>query len=682
MPQLQQAAPSPETSAPAADTATEAKAPAPSNADVALEAGAKEVDNEETATLSQVDGGGKGAPSGPPGEGAKEGGEKGGFFSDLARDISLLFHSDAKSDPNDPNKTRVADQGNQFEAEPSAWDKLMAWKGGQTTSVKGVQAVPTNADALGFFYELVPSQRTRVFLDEDGMLRHIFANFTSVESGRVISLCDFPLEWKIYHWYTDTLNGVGNSRDILRTMISNSPLGQRLAVVQDENLVTLLQKDFAADHPENLFGEEVKTNLYPDVFSEILFDGKHPKYAAWRDAAAKLDARGRWEFVSQGAAANITLLKGLTTATGDDQWTSLLKWTPKGAALSPDMRAFLDTAKDDGGVSVADRAAMFDVRWSFPLVDPGMTFAQFQTIWNQLAALPMGLVTSDVVTQLTLSNHGKGGGSYNDITNDGGFGTIDIGSNNDLAHMDHTVRHEVGHAADVKAGGFSAFSSGTPAAWRKWMAERPWLLDITSNAGGPSGPEGDAVADLLSAEINGGVFNSPFGPFVDPGTLPLSPQEEQQKFWQGVDDDYLNNGLASALKMLKDGKKLTGKPDDVTAVTDLAKGESYPDSKPDYLNSTFYVKKYGEFFAYQSPGGNDVWARSGKNGLSGYTLCSPYEFYADLFAAYFETPTKREANVPGWAGGYFASIASTYDTAAMDDKDNTSTTALTGKGVS
>ncbi|MCB9763698.1 MAG: DUF4157 domain-containing protein [Alphaproteobacteria bacterium] len=567
--------------------------------------------------------------------------------------------------------TRVMDQGNQFEDMPDAWSQLVLWKKGQkiTVAVNGVaqQVTPTNTDAMKLFYQLTPKQRRSLFMDEEGVLKHIFKNFTKDDAAQVMSMCDFPLKWKIHHWYTD-IASTSEGRDLILRMIRNSPLGQRLDVCRTENVIALLKQGLAQDHPENVFGDEIKAQLYPDETQKNAFDKAHPKFAEWRDATEKLDAEARWAFVAQAPATNIASLKGQTASGSRNQWTSLIYWGPRGAALSSGMRASVDKIKDDAGVSAADRASLFEVRFNVALDDRGMTHDQFKAVWNSLLQVPLGTVTSDVVTQVRINATGTGGGDYTDYPNSGNFGRIQAGTSTDLNHMGHTQRHEAGHAADTRLGGFANFSSKPPIVWKKWMTRKPWLRELMTYMDAPgSGDEGNAYEALLDAHMTNGTFTNPFT-----GTTGTAAQ---RTLWGQVATEFSSNGVDKALDKLLAARKHTGATATVKTMLDGAKAGTWPSNQPTYLRDRFFLARYGEYFSYHRTGGAAVWGLKGKHGLSDYTLCTPYEFYADMFAAYFETSTQREKNVPSWAGGYFAAVAKEYDDKAMDDASNSTSTA-------
>lgn len=572
--------------------------------------------------------------------------------------------------------TRVLDHGNNFEDEMNAWTKLLAWKNAQsiTFARNGAQVTraPTDQDALFFFIELTPAQRNDVWMDKDGVLKHIFARFTAAESARVMGMCDFPLRWKIIHWFRD-ISASGGGRDTIRSMISNSPLGQRLDVVQDEQCIELMVTTFGDDHPENLFGDVIKAQLYPDDATQTTFDQAHPKFAAWRNKAEKLDAEARWAFVGQSPVANITSLKGQTAAGGRTKWTSLIHWGPRGMALSPTMRENIDKAALDSGVTGTDRADLFLVRWNTPLNDPGANYNAFKTVWTNLQRMPLATITSDVVHQIELRIT-TSGGAYTDYPTSGGFGDIWVGTNTSLSYVGHTVRHEVGHAADTKLGGFANFSSKPPIVWKKWWTEQPWLQEMMRYMDAPtSGPEGQAFLQLMQAAMSSGTFNSPFGAYTGPSSGTLTPEQQQQKLWHEVATTYNSQGIQQALQRLKTAGKHTASPATVKKIVDDGQGSgTHPTAEPGYIRDRYFLKKYGEHFSYHKTGGQEVWANSK---LRDYTLCSPYEYYADMFAAYFETDTNRDANIPSWAAPYFKQLESMYDAKAADDPNNRRSTA-------
>lgn len=571
--------------------------------------------------------------------------------------------------------TRVVDQGNQFEDLTSAWDKLVAWKQGTSITFisrgNSVTRQPTDADALSFFYELTPNQRNSIWRGTEGVLQQIFARFTKADAAKVMGLCDFPLRWKIIHWFRD-ISASGGGRDLIRTMISNSALGQRVDVVKDETCVGHLVTTFADDHPENLLGDAIKTQLYPDESTAATFDAAHPRYAEWRNQAEKLDAENRWAFVGQNPTANITTLKGQSASGGRNKWTSLIHWGPRGQALTPTMRANIDKAALDSGLGAGDRDELFQVRWNCELSDGGANFDKWKTVWQNLQQMPLGVVSSDTVREIEL-RISTSGGAYTDYPHSSGFGDIWVGTSASLDYVGHTVRHEIGHAADTKLGGFANFSSKPPILWKKWMTEEPWLQDMMHYMDAPAGDEGSAFLQLMQAAMSSSNFVSPFGAYSGPDVGPPTVDQQKEKLWKEVEDAYNTQGIAKALEVLKTAGKHSADPATIKKILDDGQGGgTHPTSEPGYVRDHYFLKKYGEHYSYHKDGGSEVWSNSH---LRAYTLCSPYEYFADMFAAYFETKTNRDANVPAWAAGYFKQLESMYDANAVDDPNNTRSTA-------
>lgn len=564
---------------------------------------------------------------------------------------------------------RVLDQGNQFEDAGNAWDKMIAWKDGTTITfaTRGgtVTRAPTDSDALLFIYEMTPDQRSKVWLGREGVLTHIFDQFTRAQSARVMGLCDFPLRWKITHWFRDITAGAGGGRDTIRSMISNSPLGQRLDAARDEAVTALLLPTFQDDHPENLYGDAIAEQLYPDEWAGILFDLTHPLFASWRNSAEKLDAEARWAYVAADPAANIATLKTQGAMGGRNKWTSLLHWGPRGQALSPTMMTNIDTAALTSGVSVADRSQLFEARWNVPLVEgssTATTFAAFEAVWKALQRVPLGTVSSDVVTQMELRSS-RSGGAYTDLPMGGGFGNIWSGTGGTLTKTGHTVRHEVGHAADVQLGGYANLASKPPILWKKWWTDEPWYKEMLRHMDAPtSGAEGNAFVSLLRAGMNGTAFTNPFAALPSGNAL--------RTVWGDAATAYTDNGnsVIDALTVLKDAGKHTADPATIDTILSDGQGNgTHPSSEPSYVRDHYFLKKYGEHFAYHKSGAQDVW---GNSNLRAYTLCSPYEFYADIFSAYFSTDTNRAANVPGWTAGYMATLEERFDQDATQDPNN------------
>jgi hypothetical protein len=584
--------------------------------------------------------------------------------------------------------TRVEDQGNTFEDQLDVWTKLQAWKNNTSitfalktsnTAYTSFTRAPTDTDALAFFYEASIGIRRKVYLNVDKILERICTRFSKAESARIMGLCDFPLEWKIRHWFNDVpVVGPPANRPLMLQFIRNSPLNQRLVVCRDEEVIDLLTPALGSDHPENVFGDAIKSQLYPDAATQATFDAAHPKFAAWRGGSDKLDAEARWAEIATDPVTVIARLKTENVTTGArNKWTSLVHWGPRGQTLTATMRANIDKAALTAAVSIGDRADLFEARFNHPFTDPGAAFDKVAAVWKQLAKLPPGIVTSEMTRGVALRTT-TSAGEYMDMPWLGSFGTWWTGTTGSLKHTAHTVRHEVGHAADVQAGGFSNLSSKPPILWKRWMTPTPWLQQILNYMDASGGPEAAAWMAFMTAAYNTAAFVNPFGAYTNtPG--PDTPLQKRQKLWGRVATRYnASNDVKSALRLLKRKGKHTASPNTIRKIIAHTRAETYPNSKPSYLRDHFFLKKYGEHYSYHKKGGNQVWARNGKRGLSSYTLCSPYEYYADMFAAYYATDKNRHKNVPAWTSTYFKALTDKYDQAAVDTAAGgvTDTTAM------
>lgn len=141
----------------------------------------------------------------------------------------------------------------------------------------------------------------------------------------------------------------------------------------------------------------------------------------------------------------IDLLKKANT------WLPMLNKLPKG--LTPEACTAVDQLCEDGVFVINELMILFEKRFRHAALDvsSGANNAKdwniktMETVWRQLSKLPPGDVT--LSTAITTFRAIAGGGAFGpswespDTVN-----TVDIGQDNgDPEHLEHTVRHEIGH---------------------------------------------------------------------------------------------------------------------------------------------------------------------------------------------------------------------------------------------
>jgi len=622
-----------------------------------------------------------------------------------------------RSEKEDTN--RVENQGNQFEGETkTAWQKLKDAL---------AAAPPVKNDILGPFYEMTPSQRKDLYLDKDTLLTKLLATpaLTNGERMRVLNYCDFPLVKKLDAWYVKK-GLLFNNNDLVKGLIFNAPMSQKMDVVKNQTVCTLLSVSFLGTHPENLFGDDFGKTYYPTFWDMLVFADKYEWYANWymATAALKFDAEGKWAEIAGKAdpAAEVAAIKGKPGNLWDGE---ILGKTPRGSALTTSMMANIKKIAFAGALAEADRIKLMAVRFNFDLTKPSGNLPNdvFQTLWNNFEVLPIGIVTSDLVTKMLYqerplewtcpdpncpdtTDHGAAGncptcaangtatalvssptgalGSYDDYAT-AGSGTVEYADptqenptlfgagpltaqqtadkQKELEDFGHTVRHEIGHQADTKLGGFTNFQSKAPAFWKKWNSMDGWLdsmLDY-SNARHKQG-----FKALLSACMSG----TPKGGFVNPYAGP----KLKKQLWDGVAAVYDPDDLEPALKRLKQWGKHNADSKALAGMLTESKAEDYPSGNRTCISKHYFGCHYGEYYSYRQKAEE---ARTTGHGTSGYTLAHPAEFYADLFASYF-AKKPRAGNVPGWAEGYFAQVEQQFVRPMFQDATGNKTSAEGG----
>ena len=553
------------------------------------------------------------------------------------------------------SQDRVEKQGNQFEDRKDAIERLKDWAAGKKAY--------TSAQLLDIFNETTPQQRQVIYFGQHGILYKLLGTLSAEHSLRVMNLCGFPLQWKVKHIYTDAKPGI--KRELMMRVVHNAPLGERADLARSKRDCELLQKHFPQDHPENLLGDGMRDTLYPSPITKGLFWALYPWYGKWADTTEKLDAAARWAYIATGPATKIPELKGKPALGGRNQWSSLLYWGPRGAALTADQIKSVDKAAADGALPLTDAFRVFEVRFNVPLKVPNLgdiTRPKFKVLYDNFALLPPGTVNSDTLTSVTIKQDPKALGSYMDFMDSSKFGAIeyDTKAHTSLADLGHTVRHEMGHQTDTKYGGFTNLLSKAPGYFRKYKAMSGWLDELLEKMGAAGSVP---LKNLLTAFM--GKHNSFANPYA------ASPNAALKNLWQKVSDDYDKNDLKPSLDHLKNASKHSASGAAISRMLKLSRVQKYPANTPAFTGERYFGAHYGEYFSWHKDIDN---ARGPGHGRSAYTLAAPYETYADLYAAYFSTKTNRANNVPNWAADHFSKVASYGSRETQSSEDRPLTT--------
>jgi hypothetical protein len=300
------------------------------------------------------------------------------------------------------------------------------------------------------------------------------------------------------------------------------------------------------------------------------------------------------------------------------------------------------------GMTPAQAMRAFGKRFNHDMINTTGTWGLpvIIAVWDQLALLP----DSDV-SELTVLT------TFNAIQGSGGFGpsweaptvvnTIQLGEDNNPAHMGHTVRHEIGHAvhAEMPATinswlqneiGFW-FLSDDSTGYTQWITELGGFASTYKDAAGADKEFGDAekakVVAMLDSYVGGGsswsAARTTMTDGVDAGDALLwnaMPQNVQDAVVNSPSHWYNNYTSFSA------GTKGT------------------------YFLNYWYARPF-----WMSAAAKTVVDSTGR----AYTSMSEKEFFADAYAEYFKDPAGY-ADETKWGGNLAAGVKNFFQAQIVD----------------
>ena len=332
---------------------------------------------------------------------------------------------------------------------------------------------------------------------------------------------------------------------------------------------------------------------------------------------------------------------GIALLKSSGAWDKLLKALPKGDALAAGTKAALYKMVKDRHVGIADAKALFEIRFKHPAKDDSGTWTMdsLDLVWKQLDHLPENDVSKNTIWSTFYAIAG-GGGFYT-------WTDIKIGVGGSAKHMEHTVRHEVGHGVHHQIKG----------------QVDPWLKNDMSfwySAADDSG---------LETWIQG-----------------LGGYPEKYKGPDGKDHNFDDNAKKWVRSMIK---KYTGSSswDPLRATPDATEGawpkamwKAMPDAVKNACtqsNSHWYNnwrnfqkgtdgKRYflNHWYKRAYTIGN-VAATAIEATGENYTAMSEMEFFANCYAEYFADPAGKEDNTK-WGGKLPSSVKGYFQKCIVD----------------
>ena len=382
------------------------------------------------------------------------------------------------------------------------------------------------------------------------------------------------------------------------------------------------------DHNTDKFDIRMPRTIVERVLSntssiEKVFAEQHQSESIFAPAPASWINFGRW---STGNDA-VSLLRTFAEQARQHQpinagaadFTRMLRGLPRGSQLSTaakrDLRDLRDAFQRQTPPNEVALDKLFEIRFDKNLEDEWATnrsHDDISRIWNVLEALPPMNVEGNIKLRSLLVDVGQGGGLYQ-WSGDIELGDRDIETSPES--FDSTVRHEVGHAVMAQS----------EAAISRWLTERfgweffdpkndrrldVWITMLWPNWPRESGRAQQEIRDAIRSALGRG---SQWGP-------PPPPQLPADHLWNRPDF----------------GPRLA-----------LAKSTTnWFDSNRDWQRAGDRAF-FGNYW-YAWPMSAGIAALDMVNGFmpSTYAAMSHYEFFAELYALYFDPSDPRRARIP------------------------------------
>ena len=318
---------------------------------------------------------------------------------------------------------------------------------------------------------------------------------------------------------------------------------------------------------------------------------------------------------------------------GNRQFKSMLARLPKGSHLPPwakqDLRVLFEYAKRENLQALQD--TLFEIRFDIKLEDD---WAQnddgndIDTLWKLLKDLPDTNIEGNTRIRELLLDNGKGGGWYQPDSNDIAIGELELG---DQESFEDTVRHEVGHAVYeqkhevVDAWLTSAFG------WREFKATVAGVNEWVGLMGGWGDLTITQQRDVYDALTSSCIGQ---GSSWDPGPAPILPPDHP---WHGA-------GFGPRLAYEQ---------------TPSAWYEAHGTWYRSHGKAFFLNYWYGTFMVVDEHTLSLV-----DNMPQSYASMSPFEFFAELYALYFDLDDTKRSNLPEPVVTWFKENIGTPETEA------------------
>lgn len=314
--------------------------------------------------------------------------------------------------------------------------------------------------------------------------------------------------------------------------------------------------------------------------------------------------------------------RGGAIDTGDARFTLMLSGLPRGAHLptraKADLSVVFSYAKQNGEQALQDQ--LFEIRFGHKLEDDWSLNDDpddIDTLWKLLRDLPDNNVEGNAFIREILLDEGRSGGWYSPNTYDIAIGEIEL---NDQSRFENVVRHEVGHAVHEQKDDLVNAWLETRFGWRILGATHGGIdawIDLMGGWGDASARERADIRDALRRAVGrGGSWSPGPAPRFGPGHIWNTPDFGPRLAFERTGSSWYQN--------FRTWHRHNGK--------------------------AFFMNFWYRTLLVIDDAALDLVARM----PSPYAAMSHYEFFAELYALYFDDDDPSRDNIPADVMAWFA----------------------------
>lgn len=381
------------------------------------------------------------------------------------------------------------------------------------------------------------------------------------------------------------------------------------------------------DHSEGAFEVTMARSVFDDI------TGRRNEIEAWLNGAHKrsniLKLKNdhwvnMWRWSPQTTALRDLERYAETARTGGEvdlnarPFQQMLDYLPRGSHLpgwaKRAMRDIYEYAQSDGNTDVMDRT--FEIRFDMGLDDDWARNNDpddIDTLWDLLRDLPDANVEGNTFISSMELDVGKGGGWYSPRTHEIGIGSRALWAREGFEDV---VRHEVGHAVQEKR---DRTQDNQVTAWLEdefgWVMMNGWdsdidaWVDLMGGYGDMTSAQVRQVRQTLKACLGrGGEWSPPNIPFVP------------------ADHPWRRSGFGPRRAFQQTG----------------ANWYENHERWHRHNGKAFFVNFYYQRFMAV----NEAALALVSNMPSSYAAMSPFEFFAELYALYYDLDDPLRGNIP------------------------------------